>query len=98
MLGLGLVAAGCSAGAASGTTHMVDLDNAVQSSFATSHPDRLYYVGSDGRYDYYYLQNENRRYRVPQDESLREPRMAVTDDRSKWQIVSTGTGMPDSGD
>ena len=99
LLGLGLAAGGCAANsAASGTTHMQDLDTAVQSSYETTHPDRLYYIGSEGQYDYYFLQNKNKRYRVPQSESLRDPRMGLTDDRSKWQVVSTGTGMPDSAD
>ncbi|HEY2587425.1 MAG TPA: hypothetical protein VGI81_16895 [Tepidisphaeraceae bacterium] len=99
LLALGLAAAGCSTSSQSSTTHMQDLNNAVLSSYSGTHPDRLYYIGTQGDYDYYYMQNENKRYKVARNESLRDPTMPLTDDHAKWQIVTPGGPMErESGD
>jgi hypothetical protein len=87
LLALGLAGTGCSSNAKPSATHMQDLDNTVLSSYSSSHPDRLYYMGTEGDYDYYFMQNENKQYKVPRSESLHDPRMPLTDDHSKWQIV-----------
>lgn len=99
LLALGLAAAGCSTTATSSATHMQDLDNAVLSSYSGTHPDRLYYMGTEGNYDYYYMQNENKKYKVARSESLHDPQMPLTEDRSKWQVITPGAPMErDSGD
>lgn len=99
ILALGLVAAGCSSSKQASMTHMQDLDNAVLSSYSGTHPNRLYYIGTEDGYDYYYMQNEDKRYKVARNESLRDPTMPLTDDRSKWQIVTPAGPMErESGD
>jgi hypothetical protein len=81
LLGVGL--AGCGEPA-----HMQDLYNRVLQSYTSSSPDRLYYIGSDNSFDYYYLQKEDQKYKVSQSESVRQDRMNLTGDRSKWKVVS----------
>lgn len=83
------LAAGCGASASSATpTNMQELNNTVLSSYSTSHPDRLYYTGSEGDFDFYYLENQKKEYKVPKSQSLQEPRMKRTQDRSQWQVVT----------
>jgi hypothetical protein len=77
-------------------THMQELYNHVLQTYTSSNPDRLYYVGSDNTYDYYYLKNEDKQYRVAQTESVREDRMGLTLDRSKWKVVSPTTSADGS--
>jgi hypothetical protein len=72
---------------------MQDLKDRVLQSYTTSLPDRLYYVGSDSSYDYFYLQNEDKRYKVAQAESTQYPKMTVTEDRSQWQVVSPASTL-----
>jgi hypothetical protein len=97
LLALGFAAAGCSSSTAAGTAHMQQLDNAVLSSYSSTHPDRLYYIGSKDGYDYYYMQNDKKRYKVARSESLHDPEMPLTDDHAKWQVITPGAA-PDTGD
>ena len=76
--------------------HMQDLKDRVLQSYTTSQPDRLYYIGSDKTYDYYYLQNEDKRYKVLQSETTQFPKMNVTEDRSQWQVVSPASTLDGS--
>ncbi|MDB5333641.1 MAG: hypothetical protein JWP03_4792 [Phycisphaerales bacterium] len=68
-----------------------ELDDRVQKSFAGSFPDKLYYTGSDGTYDYYVLENglgsSRQTYKVLQGESVEDPRTPVTEDRAKWRFA-----------
>lgn len=68
--------------------HYSDLSDRVLKSYTGSDPDRLYYIGSQNGYDYFYLKNENQRYRVAENESDLDKRMYLTGDRSKWQVVA----------
>ena len=61
----------------------------MRASYSTSAPDHLYYIGSENGFDDYYLEREDKRYRVPTAESMRDDRIPLTNDRSKWQIVNT---------
>ncbi|HSU69272.1 MAG TPA: hypothetical protein VLJ39_20470 [Tepidisphaeraceae bacterium] len=70
------------------TANLQDLKDRVLKSYTTSSPERLYYIGSDNNYDYYFMEKEGQRYRIPQSQSLRDDRMNLTSDRAKWQVVS----------
>ncbi|MDB5333642.1 MAG: hypothetical protein JWP03_4793 [Phycisphaerales bacterium] len=68
-------------------------------------PDRLYYIGSDGIYDYYvvqwYLEDErglsagDQTYKVLRAESVEDPRTQVTTDRSKWRFAGPSKASND---
>jgi hypothetical protein len=73
--------------------HMQDLKDRVLQSYTTSNPDRLYYIGSDDTFDYFYLQNESQRYKVPKSESTQIAKMTRTDDRALWQVVSPASAL-----
>jgi hypothetical protein len=73
--------------------HMQDLKDRILQSYTTSNPDRLYYIGSDDSFDYFYLQNESQRYKVPQGESSQIAKMTLTEDRALWQVVSPASAL-----
>ena len=73
--------------------HMQELKDRVLATYTTSTPDRLYYIGSDKSDDYFYLQNEDKRYRVSQTESTQFPKMNLTEDRAIWVVVSPAAAL-----
>jgi hypothetical protein len=52
-------------------------------------PDKTYYVGSEGRYDYFVirrgLEGSTRRYRVLQSEDSVTNRFSITKDETRWR-------------
>lgn len=87
------------------TIRRAELDQRIQKSYARSFPDKLYYTGSDDSYDYYVIENElsagqstvNRpqTYKALRSESVEDPRMAVTEDRSKWRFAGPSKSIND---
>jgi hypothetical protein len=70
------------------SAHLQDLKDRVMQSYTGSLAERMYYIGSDHDYDYYYLWHARQGYRVPQSESNLDHRMDLTNDRSYWEVVN----------
>ena len=69
------------------TVSMTQLDAAANAQNGNSFPNRVFYVGSGGRYDHFVIRGfgGSAKYRVLQSEGAVTKRFTITKDEAQWQ-------------